>query len=570
MRKQTKLVAVLSAAALLAIGASMTSMAATKGWQQEDDEWVYLDSDGGRVTEEWKKSGSEYYWLNEDGVMATDMLIKDEDDDIYYVDSTGRRVRNEWRSVDNEDNEDVNDKDVSILYYFFGSDGKAYRANDNQFWAKKTIDGKYYFFDEDGHMGSGWIMNYGDGSDYYYCGEETEGWAYTDKTNKDGWAYLEPDDAMTNPSGDEYDDQEWFNFKSSGKVRKANSGQQKTDYIKGVYYSFDENGVMLDDWYDRSVAAASGSTTVVATSAQPVASSNQTVQTYATESGVTGTGWVYVEENDDITGLDGDRRWFYLVTINVNGSKRSVPFNAGVDYLNYTGSAAKNDAFRAAGPRAKVIKSKTYLFDQYGRMYAGLTTNDDTGWIGDFATTGTVDYDSNSTTKETDRWNGITTTVLKPGVYYFDKTVSETNSKRGQMQTGKKTVEIDGDKEYFYFQKDGSAYTSIVKDGVVYGNDGKRIDADNGSSWDTYTTEYDIEYSKGTAGVSVINTDGSTRSVATGSTATAVKGIPAGTQIIISSSGKLKTSGSVKIDDYWYKIQADGYTAVPDDAKNNR
>ena len=34
MRKQTKLVAVLSAAALLAIGASMTSFAAT-GWQEE-------------------------------------------------------------------------------------------------------------------------------------------------------------------------------------------------------------------------------------------------------------------------------------------------------------------------------------------------------------------------------------------------------------------------------------------------------------------------------------------------------------------------------------------------------
>ena len=44
MRKQTKLVAVLSAAALLAIGASMTSFAA--GWTQEDGTWVYLDRDG--------------------------------------------------------------------------------------------------------------------------------------------------------------------------------------------------------------------------------------------------------------------------------------------------------------------------------------------------------------------------------------------------------------------------------------------------------------------------------------------------------------------------------------------
>ena len=86
MRKQTKLVAVLSAAALLAIGASMTSFAA--GWTQEDGTWVYLDRDGDRVTEDWKKSGANYYWLDEDGQMATDMLVEDTDkNDHYYVDA---------------------------------------------------------------------------------------------------------------------------------------------------------------------------------------------------------------------------------------------------------------------------------------------------------------------------------------------------------------------------------------------------------------------------------------------------------------------------------------------------
>ena len=44
MRKQTKLVAVLSAAALLAMGASMTSFAA--GWEKDDaGVWHYYDSD---------------------------------------------------------------------------------------------------------------------------------------------------------------------------------------------------------------------------------------------------------------------------------------------------------------------------------------------------------------------------------------------------------------------------------------------------------------------------------------------------------------------------------------------
>ena len=50
MRKQTKLVAVLSTAALLAIGASMTSFAA-QGWAEEDGTWVYYDKNGDKVNE---------------------------------------------------------------------------------------------------------------------------------------------------------------------------------------------------------------------------------------------------------------------------------------------------------------------------------------------------------------------------------------------------------------------------------------------------------------------------------------------------------------------------------------
>ncbi len=43
----------------------------------------------------------------------------------------------------------------------------------------------------------------------------------------------------------------------------------------------------------------------------------------------------------------------------------------------------------------------------------------------------------------------------------------------------------------------------------------------------------------------------------------------------VTSSGKLKTSGIVKIDDYWYKVETekdggDGYTATPDKEKNSK
>lgn len=80
MRKQTKVVAVASAAALLAIGGAMTSFAA-QGWVEEDGTWYYYDKDGNRVEDEWKKSGDNWFWLDseEGGAMATDKLIEDDE-----------------------------------------------------------------------------------------------------------------------------------------------------------------------------------------------------------------------------------------------------------------------------------------------------------------------------------------------------------------------------------------------------------------------------------------------------------------------------------------------------------
>ena len=54
MRKQTKLVAALSATALLAIGASAVTFAA--GWNNSTGSWQYLDNDGNPVADAWTSS----------------------------------------------------------------------------------------------------------------------------------------------------------------------------------------------------------------------------------------------------------------------------------------------------------------------------------------------------------------------------------------------------------------------------------------------------------------------------------------------------------------------------------
>ena len=115
------------------------------------------------------------------------------------------------------------------------------------------------------------------------------------------------------------------------------------------------------------------------------------------------------------------------------------------------------------------------------------------------------------------------------GTYYFNE---NDGSVKGQMVTGKTTVTKDGEDYYYYFDsKTGRAITNVVKDGVVYGPDGERIDAEDGNSNAIVTLDEAVAYSKAANGV-----------------------IPAGSEVIVSSTGKLRTSGTVKVDGVKYKV----------------
>ena len=254
MRKQTKLVAVLSTAALLAIGASMTSFAAT-GWAEEDGTWVYYNRDGERATDQWKKSGNNWYWLDSDGEMAIDQLIED-GDNYYYVDINGVMASNQWVAIDNEDAGE--DDEPDHYWYYFQANGKALTNGDNDKVSLKTVNGKKYAFDDEGKMLYGWVDEdtaervddtEGDGfkdGTYYFGGQDdgamTVGWlqldiTYDEATNDD-YKYTA---AAFN---DDEDQTRWFYFKSNGKKVKAeDDAVQKSKTINGKKYEFDENGV---------------------------------------------------------------------------------------------------------------------------------------------------------------------------------------------------------------------------------------------------------------------------------------------------------------------------------------
>ena len=438
MKKQTKLVAVLSTAALLAIGASMTSFAAT-GWAEEDGTWVYYNRDGERATDSWKKSGNNWYYLDSDGEMAIDQLIED-GDNYYYVDINGVMASNQWVAIENEDAGD--DNEPEHYWYYFQANGKALTNGDNSNIALKTINGKKYAFDEEGKMLYGWVAEDnaeridntdGDGfkeGDYYFGGEDdgamTTGWLQMDITYDEA-----TNDYEIAPVFNEDEDQSrWFYFQSNGKKVKAKDGDvQKSKTINGKKYEFDQYGAMTAEWsLDVEKASKDG-----VRSGNSSSSTNSVAAQYAKE-------WRYFNSVED--GARVSRGWFKVVA---------------AEYLNYDKYNDDEDAWYYADGSGnlyagefKTIKGKKYAFRDDGRMLNGLKfikedeANQSLSVYAD-------DHDTYNFDNEDDFLDHAAEFYEPNGYkcFYFG------DGDDGAMRTNKTNVEIDGENHNFYFEKSG-------------------------------------------------------------------------------------------------------------------
>ena len=105
MRKQTKIAAVVSAAALLALGASITSFAAAKGtWMMVDGEWYCYDKNGDAYTNTFCSSNGKEYYVGDDGQLVRSEWVED-GSDKYFVNSSGAKITNDWRLTTPYDDE---------------------------------------------------------------------------------------------------------------------------------------------------------------------------------------------------------------------------------------------------------------------------------------------------------------------------------------------------------------------------------------------------------------------------------------------------------------------------------
>ena len=446
MKKQTKLVAVLSTAALMALGASMTSLAAT-GWVEEDGAWVYYNKDNQRATEEWKKSGNNWFWLDDNGQMATDQLVED-DDDYYYVNESGAMVSNQWVAIDNENSGE--DGEPSHYWYYFQANGKAYKRSSNasdSSISAKTISGKKYAFDDEGRMLFGWVNGGERQTDedawkecqYYFGGED-------DGAMSLGWKqiHIVDDEYSDLQPGDEYWDQDqdrWFYFQSSGKkiTADATDGDTlKTKTIDGKKYGFDEYGRMISGWF---------------TDAASFNNATQGVSTYSSS---------FMYFNSPESGARYTKGWFKVVPGYYLDEKKYDDGEEHWYYADGSGNIYSNEI--------RNIKGKKYAFDEYGRMVDGLIfaeMKEEDGKISSTYINHVIDDGDYNTEEEFDSFAADHISEISSGLYrcfYFG------NKDDGSMKTGKQTVTIDGDSFTFNF-KDSSS----LKGAAIHGMDDHKL-----------------------------------------------------------------------------------------------
>jgi len=196
-------------------------------FNQEQESWYYLKSDGQKAQNEWIQQGQEKYYLKADGKMAKDEWIT-QGENQYYINSQGKMLKSTWlgKNYLSENGNKVKQgwiyDDNYSSWFYLQQDG-TYAENR---WL--TIDGKDYHFKSGGYLSTErWI-------DRFYV-------AKNGAKLKSEWLF----DKNYNS---------WFYLKADGTY--AEKGWQT---IKGKDYHFKSGGYLsTETWIDRSYVTSSG------------------------------------------------------------------------------------------------------------------------------------------------------------------------------------------------------------------------------------------------------------------------------------------------------------------------
>ena len=402
----------------------------------------------------WTEEDGEWVYYDRDGERITDQWKKS-GSNWFYLDEDGYMLRSSiveddddyfyvnsaGAMVSNEwrevDNEDDSEEDASDTVWYYLQSNGKAYKGSSDRTAFKTINGKKYAFDEEGKMLYGWVSQ---------SSERVTG----DDAWREGVYYCgEPEDGAAvmgnwmeiNVVDEENEDDDnpnyWFYFKSNG-VKVTDS----TRTINGRKYKFDENGAAEFKWYS------------------------------ATPNSATASEYQYFNEEDNCQRADG---WFQAVP------PEDVDKEGYDDDETFWFYAQSNGELITS--ELKNIKGEKYGFNEYGEMLEGLYK---------------LEFEGNKiiSSEEIESEGDLPDNEDTCSVYWFG-----TSPKDGAMQTGSKTIEIDGEKYTYFFYKSGSKKGRGVEgiyDGSIYIK-GRRLEAEKDEKYVAVDFE-DNQYLVNTSG----------------------------------------------------------------------
>ncbi|MDO5407593.1 MAG: cell wall-binding protein [Eubacteriales bacterium] len=472
MKRRIQLIRVLTAAAVLSAGLSMTSYA-EEGWAEENGGWAYYDAEGKRVTDRLLELDGNYYYIGEDGLMVSNQWVAIDNenadpDELMYEDEP-------WIGSPYEEDFEMSGlpDEPRQYWYYFQDNGKAYKGSGSSSVTRtKEINGKKYAFDDEGRMLYGWVLD-GErltGEDAwmegeYYFGEEDDG------AMKLGWQKLriftDPDNEVLPDDGiweDEMQDR-WFYFSETGKKKKGKENRIGRLTLYGQKYGFDEYGRMISSWYADPTLI----TTEVydkTLGADVNREERQGGEDYSRE-------FMYFGSPE--SGAKYTKGWFRARPSRYLMESKHEDGETYMYYADGSGNLCVNEI--------RTIGGEKYAFDNYGRQIRGivcLTMEDETTsskiestWYQDKTDREFSSFEAFNDLIDYERYNSRGDLVecyqqefdsRKRRFYYF-------NGKDGAMLTGTHMVTLGDEKFEFAFEDDGRLKGSGLfgkKDGKLY------------------------------------------------------------------------------------------------------
>ena len=352
MRKQTKIAAVASAAALLAIGASMTSFAGVWHEEKHDDgtpsDWYFWNNETDQETIDgwhtWNNDGKLYYIDPDTEVMLRNSLVEGNNNITYYVASDGARASSRWVSIENTEGDYLLDGECpEYFWYYIDAHSRVVKATSDKGWDLKKVPtskgDKWFVFDTDGRMLTGWFHEdlvdtngdkdsytvhtycypYEDGGDYLY-GEAVEGWydltlMDLDETMvevTDDQVYVDEKTKLRHDLDEDF--QMWMYFKNGQSISHGMAEILNEDEGKKRQYAFDDQGILVEQGWVNNKGHRNLSDSVY----------------YAGESGAfkRGAGWLTIKEGDN------DHVYYLLSTNKAYGKSTVDTGNVIVRYID--------------------------------------------------------------------------------------------------------------------------------------------------------------------------------------------------------------------------------------------